>query len=58
MCKQNKSIPVSTKLTVGLEVKKRRQKAAIWKAGCHVPKLIKEGVNKCLHLDKSNKDLC
>lgn len=40
------------KLTVRLEVKKRGQKAAIWKAGIWISKLIKEGVNKCLHLDK------
>jgi len=40
------------KHTVSLEIEKGWQKAAIWKAGIRIPKLIKEWVNKCLHLDK------
>ena len=40
------------KHTVSFEIEKGWQKAAIWKAGIRIPKLIKEWVNKCLHLDK------
>ena len=40
------------KHTVSFEIEKGWQKAAIWKTSVRISKLIKEWVNKCLHLDK------
>jgi hypothetical protein len=47
---------VGIKLTVGLEVEEGWKESAIWKAGVGVSKLIKEWVNKCLHLVKRFTD--
>jgi hypothetical protein len=43
-------------LTMGLEVEEGWKEPAIWKAGVRVSKLIKEWVNKCLHLVKRFTD--
>ena len=43
---------VGMKHTVRLEVEKGWQEAAIWKTSIRILKLVKEWVDKRLHLDK------